>query len=231
MLPRVTLYNEISLDGRIEGLQMDVGRFYRLSFRWHADAILVGSRTALSFGPPEPAAEQATELPAPTKEPLYPGFEGLVYQPRPIIIIPDSRGQVRNWQAIHAQPWYRDPVALISRATLQDYLAYLKRRHVAVITAGDDHVDLRAALEELNGRFGVRSILTDCGGALSGALFQGGLVDEVAVILNPSLVGDPAAQTVYCPPTAPGEAIPLRLLEVERFDDGALWLRYSVVQS
>ncbi len=142
MLPRVTLYNEISLDGRIEGLQMDVGRFYRLSFRWHADAILVGSRTALSFGPPEPAAEQATELPAPTKEPLYPGFEGLVYQPRPIIIIPDSRGQVRNWQAIHAQPWYRDPVALISRATLQDYLAYLKRRHVAVITAGDDHVDL-----------------------------------------------------------------------------------------
>ena len=231
MLPRVTLYNEISLDGRIEGLQVDVGRFYRLSFRWHADAILVGSRTAQSFGPSEPAEERACELPAPAHEPLYPGFEDLVYEPRPIIAIPDSRGQVLNWQAIHAQPWYRDPVAIVSRATPPDYRDYLKRRRVATITAGDDHVDLRAALEELHERFGVRAILTDCGGGLNGALLQAGLVDEVALILNPSLVGDLSAQTVYRPPDAPGEAILLRLLDVERFDDGALWLRYAVVHS
>jgi 2,5-diamino-6-(ribosylamino)-4(3H)-pyrimidinone 5'-phosphate reductase len=231
MLPRVTLYNEISLDSRIEGLKMDVGRYYRLGFRWHADAILVGSRTAQSFGPPESAEAQASELPLPAKEPLYPGFEDLVYEPRPIIVIADSRGQVRNWQAIHAQPWYRDPVALVSHATPPDYLTYLKQRRVATITAGDDHVDLRAALEELNGRFSVRSILTDCGGGLNGALLQAGLVDEVAVILNPSLVGDLAAQTVYRPPDAPGEVISLRLLDLECFEDGALWLQYAVVQS
>ena len=53
----------------------------------------------------------------------------------------------------------------------------------------------------------------------------------MALILNPSLVGDLSAQTVYRPSDAPGEAILLRLLDVERFDDGALWLRYAVVHS
>ena len=43
--PRVTIYNEISLDGRIEGFDQDVGRYYRLGFRWRSDAILMGSVT------------------------------------------------------------------------------------------------------------------------------------------------------------------------------------------
>jgi len=53
--PRVTIYNEISLDGRIEGFDQDVGRYYRLGFRWRSDAILMGSVTAQAFGPAEPA--------------------------------------------------------------------------------------------------------------------------------------------------------------------------------
>ena len=40
MLPHVTLYSEISLDGKIEGLLADIGRYYTRSFRWHADAIM-----------------------------------------------------------------------------------------------------------------------------------------------------------------------------------------------
>jgi 2,5-diamino-6-(ribosylamino)-4(3H)-pyrimidinone 5'-phosphate reductase len=230
MLPHVTLYNEISLDGKIAGFEGDIGRYYTRSFRWHADAILVGGRTALSFGPPEPEAERVAVLPLPPKEPVYPGFEDLVYEPRPLIVIPDSRGQVLNWQAIHAQPWYRDPVALVSRATPPDYLAYLQRRHVATIVAGDDHVDLVAAFETLAARFGVRSILADCGGTLNGALLQAGLVDEIALILNPSLVGDLNIQIVYRPLDTPAGPIQLRLAEVERLDDGAVWLRYEVVK-
>ncbi len=230
MLPHVTLYNEISLDGKIAGFEADIGRYYTRSFRWHADAILMGGNTALSFGPPESDAERAVELPLPAKEALYPGYETLVYEPRPLIVIPDSRGQVLNWLAIHAQPWYRDPVALISRATPQAYRDYLARRRVATILAGEEHVNLAAALAELAARFGVRSILADCGGTLNAALLQAGLVDEFAFILNPSLVGGADIQSVYAPPKAPGGPIPLRLLEIERFADGAVWLRYAVVK-
>jgi len=57
------------------------------------------------------------ELPAPEHLPVVPGFEDLVYEPRPLLVVPDSRGRVRNWVHALAQPWYRAIVVLTSRAT------------------------------------------------------------------------------------------------------------------
>lgn len=77
--PRVTIYNEISLDGRIEGFDQDAGRYYRLGFRWRSEAILMGSVTAQAFGPAEPASQRILTVPAPERLPVVAGFEDLVY--------------------------------------------------------------------------------------------------------------------------------------------------------
>ena len=53
MRPRLTIYNEISIDARVQGFEQDAGRYYRLGFRWRSDAILMGSVTAQAFGPAE----------------------------------------------------------------------------------------------------------------------------------------------------------------------------------
>lgn len=226
--PRVTVYNEMSIDGKITGFAGDGVRYYRRGFRWRSDAILMGSATAQSFGPAETPDQQAGAGPEVDKVPVFPGFEDLVYEPRPMLVIPDSSGVVRNWRHAQAQPWYGAMVALVSRRTPPEYTAYLERRGVGHLTAGAEHVDLAAALEQLADRYGVTSIRTDGGGALTGALLATGLVDEIALIVTPRVAGEPdATSLVRLPQAIDDSGVPLRLTEVETLEDGALWLRYG----
>lgn len=229
MLPRVTIFNEVSVDGRVTLFSSDGMRYYRTSFYWQVDAILMGSETA--FHPEEQETEEhAVAAPKPSQEPTPPGWDVALYQPRPLLVIPDSRGRTHNWRSFQRQLWWRDMVALCSQTTPVAYLEYLHKRQVQYIVVGEDRVDLRAALEALCMRYNVRSILTDCGGALNGALLRAGLVDEISVLLNPSVVGGSGTPTlVDWPEQATAEnIIPLTLAHVERFDDGVLWLRYDV---
>jgi len=200
--PRLTIYNEISLDGRVEGFETDVGRYYRLGFRWRSDAILMGSVTAQAFGPAEPSDQQMRMMPAPARLPVFSGFEDLVYEPRPLLVVPDSGGKVRNWIHALAQPWYGSIVVLVARVTPPAYLEYLTRRNISYLSTGGDRVDLPAALEQLNIRYGVQSIRTDGGGSLNGVLLASGLADEVTVIVNPSVSANPGSQCFVKLPTS-----------------------------
>jgi len=160
-------------------------------------------------------------VPAPERLPVVSGFEDLVYEPRPLLVVPDSRGRVRNWVHALAQPWYAAIVVLTSQATPPDYLEYLNRRSITHLTAGEDQIDLSAALEVLQARYGVQSMRTDCGGRLNGALLAAGLVDEVAVIINPSLTANPRSQSfVTLAHAVSPVALPLALRQVDRLNEG-----------
>ena len=227
--PHVTIYNQISIDGRIEGFAMDGARYYRRGFRWRSDAILMGSVTAQNFGPAEPPEQRVADMPALEQVPIFPGFEDLVYEPRPLLVVPDSRGSVRNWRHALAQPWYRSILVLVSRRTPSDYLGYLRRRGIDHLAAGDDRVDLAAALDQLATGHGVASIRTDSGGGLNGALLAAGLVDEMVVIVSPRVSGQPESQSlVRLPHAMQPTGVPLRLMELETLADGAVWLRYRL---
>ena len=58
MLPRVVMFNEISVDGRIDGFSVDMGRYCGLAARWEADAMLSGSNTLLDAYGPEQSLEE-----------------------------------------------------------------------------------------------------------------------------------------------------------------------------
>ena len=227
--PHLTVYNEISLDGKVTGFEGDGVRYYRRGFRWRTDAILMGSVTAQAFGPDETPAEQERDLPPLPLVELPPGFAELVYEPRPLLVVPDSQGRLRNWRGARSQPWYGRIVVLVTDATPRDYLAYLERRGITHLRAGSDRVDLPLALTRLADTHGVGSIRTDSGGALNGALLSAGLVDRVAVIIDPQIGRDPEAQTLIRLPAAVEQTYALRLVESEVLADGALWLIYEVV--
>lgn len=129
-------------------------------------------------------------------------------------------------------PYWRDAVALCSKSTPQEYLDYLQKRHVDCIIAGENHVDLAAALEELNARYGVKIVRVDSGGVLNGILLRAGLVDEVSVLVHPSLVGGTTPRSFYRAPdlTSPEGVISLRLMSVERLKEDIIWLRYEVIK-
>ncbi len=221
MLPRVILFNGISVDGRMDGFTGNLGLFYQVAAHWNTDAMLSGSNTIMAATPPSPAEETLPE--PPHKDPA---------DTRALLVAVDGRGRCRHWDYWRQQPYWRDVVVLCSRATPPDYLRYLESRQIDSIITGDGHVDLRAALEELNARHGVKTIRVDSGGVLNGALLRAGLVDEVSVLISPSAAGGTLPRSIFVAPdlTTPAGAIPLRLLQVEKMSDDHVWLRYEVVK-
>ncbi len=131
MLPRVIVYDAVSLDGRIEGFEPDIGRFYSMA-RWGEEVILAGADTMLAGG----EASAAPDDPAsPPPEPAEPAASG------PLLAIVDSRGRFRSWDWVRAQhAFWRDAVALVSEGTSQEYLAHLASRGVSSFTAGTGRV-------------------------------------------------------------------------------------------
>lgn len=218
------MHNAVSLDGRIDGFAVDLAQFYELASRWKEDASLAGADTILKAVESAPAEDESAFWPSP--EGSGPGSE----DPRPLLVIPDSRGRVRCWHFLKTWPYWRGFVALCSRKTPQEYLDYLEKRHIGCIIAGEDRVDLRAALEELNRRFGVKVVRADSGGKLNGALLRAGLADEVSLLIYPSLVGGETERSMFHAPnlTSVDGTVYLKLKDVETLKGDAVWLRYDV---
>ena len=223
MLPRVILSNVVSADGRTVGFPADIGLYYDLASRWNVDAHLAGSNTLLS------AISETVE----EGEEAFQPQETDPNDPRPLLAVPDSRGRLRNWHVLRKAGLWRGMVAICSRFTPQSYLDYLKQRHIDCIIAGDDHVNMRAALEELNARYGVEMVHLDSGGVLSGVLLRAGLVDEVNLLIHPCLAGGTAPGTMFHEPDSTTTCyglINLKLMHLEQMRDEIVWLRYEVVR-
>lgn len=223
MLPRVVLHNEISVDGRMDWLTVNMGLYYRLAEHWSAGAMLSGSHTLLDAYPPEQLLqEDESAFVPPQKEPG---------DTRQLLVVVDSRGRLRNWHLLRKEPYWRNVIALCSHMTSRAYLDYLQERHVEYIVAGEDRVDLGVALAELHVRHGVKLVRVDSGGQLNGALLRAGLVDEVSVLINPSLVGGTTPRSLFHAPdlSSPEGVIRLQLAHVERMEGDVVWLRYEVI--
>jgi 2,5-diamino-6-(ribosylamino)-4(3H)-pyrimidinone 5'-phosphate reductase len=93
--------------------------------------------------------------------------------------------------------YWRGGVAICSDSTPDDYLQYLAEVGADCIVAGSGKVDMRAALEELNVRYGIQTVRVDSGGTLNGVLLRAGLVDEVSILVHPALVGGTSQRLVW----------------------------------
>jgi 2,5-diamino-6-(ribosylamino)-4(3H)-pyrimidinone 5'-phosphate reductase len=217
--PRVIVHNAVSVDGRVDLFEADVGVYYELASRWGEDATLVGADTLLAATPND-AAEEPAEPASAAPEP-----DG-----RPLLAVVDGRGRVDSWPyLLRAGPW-RTGVALCAKATPSGHLASLEALGIERLVAGAERVDLAAALEWLAARHGVRTLRVDSGGTLNGALLRAGLVDEVSVLVHPALVGGTSPRSLYRAGdlrTADG-IVSLSLEAVERLAGDLVWLRYRV---
>jgi 2,5-diamino-6-(ribosylamino)-4(3H)-pyrimidinone 5'-phosphate reductase len=219
MLPKVVVYNAVSLDGSIQLRSPDLGTYYGLAPVWKEDATLAGSETILA-GEKEAPPERPADL-GPWK--VDPDDR------RALLVVPDSRGRIRFWHYLRNSGYWRDVVVLCSRSTPASYLEYLRRRRIACIVAGARKVDLRASLEILRSDFGVRRVRVDSGGVLNGLLLRESLVDEVSLLVHPELVGGVRPKTFFSGPAMPEGHGRLRLFKVQKVKGGLVWLRYRVV--
>ncbi len=220
MKPKVILHNAVSADGRIDWFQADVALYYALIQRFNEDATLGGSDTLLNAPDEVPPDDPGKDLPA------APGPE----DKRPLLIVPDSRGRIWRWGYWQNQPYWRACVVLTSKKTPKEYLAYLKERKIDTITAGKDRVDYASAFETLNKRYGVKTIRVDSGGTLNGALLRQGLVDEVSLLIHPSLIGGTSSKSAFRAPDLISRTgvIPLKVLHFERMENDIIWIVWKV---
>jgi 2,5-diamino-6-(ribosylamino)-4(3H)-pyrimidinone 5'-phosphate reductase len=227
MLPHVVIHNEMSLDARMDRLDVDMGRFYTLAGTWHEDCTLVGSETLLA-GMPE--LGETTEPVALETADVGHGGESGASPDAPLLAVVDSRGRLPGLSQLRDQPYWSDVIALCAEQTPAAHLDLLRADGVTAIVAGHERVDLRRALETLAGEHGVKTVRVDAGGALIGALLRDRLVNEVSVIIEPRLVGGESHRwLVHAPDAGAGDVVTLQLRELERLDDDGLWLRYDVV--
>jgi 2,5-diamino-6-(ribosylamino)-4(3H)-pyrimidinone 5'-phosphate reductase len=197
-----------------------MGLHYELVMAYEFDIHLTGSGTIL--------AQEEQIQPEPDCH-----FERPEIDPKdnsPILVIPDSRGQVRAWYMLRMEPYWRDCVALCTKTTPKSFLEYLEERYINYIIAGTDHVDFHQAFEELNKKFGAKTILLDSGGILNGVLLREGLVSEISLLVHPLVVGGVGYKSLVMLPEVEKlpESVKLTLKDVKTKGDNFVWLRYRI---
>jgi 2,5-diamino-6-(ribosylamino)-4(3H)-pyrimidinone 5'-phosphate reductase len=216
----VVLHIQTSVDAKADGFEIDMGTYYRLAETFDPDALISGADTMLKAPIPEEVPEWSFEV---AKN--FPSCS------RSIMAIVDSKGRVRSWSALKKQPFWKVPVALCSESTPKEHLKYLASEGIDTIIAGKDRVDLKKALEALRSRYGVKRVRVDSGGTLSAALLKEGLVDEISLIVSPTIVGNLSVNTMVNPKLLElTEPQKLKLTHVERLEDDLVWLKYDVIK-
>ena len=225
MVPKVILHNAVSLDGRITNFPADLETYYALAARWNPDAIIFGSETVLAAVRDNPSLDVPPE-----HEEMFRPPAGTP-DPRPLLVIADSRGKVRCWETLRKWPYMRDVLALCSESTPKEYLDYLAEQKIGTIIAGKDRIDLRAGMEALQKQHGVGTVRVDSGGTLNSVMLATGLVTEVSVLIHPFLAGGRPDPTVFDPEKAGinGLQVHLTLKSHEVLKNGLIWARYTPV--
>ncbi|KAH3745550.1 RibD family protein [Pelomyxa schiedti] len=253
--PKVVVYNAVSVDGRLDWLAPDViGPYYQMAATvWSPfDAVLttpdtlnpaydkqVGAASSSESSPGGSSSSTSnTACTCPTggaasaaaewRQDDIPSVEKR--GGKCILVIMDSRARIRHWDQLKTSPWWSYIVVLASNRTPEEYKEFLHRKNIPCIVTGETNVDIRAALIHLNSRFGINNIRADCGGTLNGVLLRCNLVDEVAVLFAPTLVGGQTHSSIFkaSDVTQQSQVMDLTLIATTPTESGLVFLRYKV---
>src|SRR4029453_5683414 len=119
-------------------------------------------------------------------------------------------------------------VAILSERVSDEYLAFLRARSVSYLLAGKHDVDLPLALTKIGVRFGVKTLMLEGGGRINGGMLAAGLIDEVSVLVAPTVDGRVGTPALFDLQGDTAQSSRLVLEHVEQRRDDVLWLRYRV---
>ena len=119
-------------------------------------------------------------------------------------------------------------VVILSEAVTTEYLDYLDSLHISWIVCGKTRIDLRRAAEILYSEFGVERMAIVGGGTINAAFLDAGLLDEVSILLGPGVDGRRGMTATFDGLPMDREPVNLRLENVKAYENGAVWLRYTL---
>jgi 2,5-diamino-6-(ribosylamino)-4(3H)-pyrimidinone 5'-phosphate reductase len=187
--------------------------------RADADAVMVGGRTLLGEDPKLTVKSQALRA-----ERVERGLS-----PNPVKVGVVTQANIReDSQFLNTGP--ADIVIFTTRRTSKRHLSLLTARGVDVYIDDDQRVDLQKALATLKD-LGIDRLMVEGGGRLNFELLRLGLVDEINICVAPLIFGGESAPTLASGSGLErGEAILLRLIDAEIWEDGGVLLRYQFMR-
>ncbi|HQD26936.1 MULTISPECIES: dihydrofolate reductase family protein [Methanoculleus] len=219
MYPEVIIHNSVSLDHAVRGFEVDLGLHYGVLQALKPGAVLAGSATAKS------GIEIYQDINEPETEADRHRPEVRQDDPRPIFVIVDSRGVLKDLLHFYRKMEHtKDVVVLVSEATPESYLDYLREREYPFIRCGRSRVDLRGAILELGERFGITRVVSDSGPDLNDVLIQEGIADTISLIVHPVIVGG-EEKRLFCQVGGP---VTLELQKAVPMEGGTVHLTYTL---
>ena len=121
-------------------------------------------------------------------------------------------------------------VIFTTHRTSKDGLAFLRSRGVDVYVHYSEKVDLSKALATLK-ELGIQRLMVEGGATLNFELLRLRLVDEITAYIAPMIFGGESAPTMAAGSGLErSAATPLKLIDVEKWDDGGVLLKYQFVR-
>ena len=222
--PFVFINVAMTADGKIDTVQRrgaaissprDKDRVDRL--RAGVDAIMVGGKTLLAEDPKLTVKSEALRAERVAR--------GLPPNPTKVGVV--TRAELET----HSRFLREGPARVViftTHQTSKGQIAFLRSQGADVYTDDHDRVNLVNALSILKD-LGINRLMVEGGATLNFELLRLGLVDEVSAYVAPLIFGGESAPTMVAGSGLErSAAIPLKLIQVESWDEGGIVLKYQL---
>ena len=220
--PFVFINVAMTADGKIDTFerkgasissQSDKERVDRL--RAESDAVMVGGKTLLDEDPKLTVKSEVLRAERVAR--------GLSPNPLKVCIVTEATIRLDS-AFLTAGP--ASTVIFTTGQTSKEQISLLRSRGANVYVHDSERVDLPQALTTLR-ELGINRLMVEGGATLNFELLRLGLVDEVLAYIAPMIFGGQAAPTMAAGAGLErSAAIPLKLIDVEKSDDGGVLLKY-----
>lgn len=225
--PYVFINVAMTADGKIDTFerkgaaissQRDKERVDKL--RAESDAVMVGGKTLLDEDPKLTVKSEVLR-----SDRVARGFS-----PNPVKVGIVTQANIKPDSAfLNAGP--AGIVIFTTRQTSKAQVSFLESCGVNMYVHDSERVNVQSALATLK-ELGINRLMVEGGSTLNFELLNLGLVDEVTAYVAPMIFGGKTAPTMAAGSgLIRSEAIPLKLIHIEKWDDGGVLLQYLIERS
>ena len=224
MRPYVICHMMASLDGRIDCEMTeqidDTNHYYEALAQLGCPSTLEG-KTTLAMHYAQDGVFQQRLPHEDAGQQLYKAVEAKGYA-----IGVDTHGTLL-WDDNTTEIFGRPLLMILSEQASQEYLDYLKSKHISYITTGRNGIDLLSAMETLRTVFGVERLAVVGGGNIKGSMLDLALIDEVSMMYGYGIDGRKGMAAAFDGRPMDRKPVRLTFKSVEE-QDGIIWARYQV---
>lgn len=121
-------------------------------------------------------------------------------------------------------------IEILSEKASDAYKNFLRKRKIPYLICGKDNIDFKMMLDKAAKIYGLKNLMLGGGGVLNWSFLDQKLVDEISLVMAPSIDGNTKDKPVFnAAYMKDSHLISLKLKSAKVGHDGAIWVRYRPI--